>query len=403
MGGPRSRRLGSWRHPVTRAGGVVVVGGGIAGLSTAFHLALAGARVTLIERESSVGRGSSAKSAGILRTVLEVPGTGELAARGAELLRHPPAELGASSFVDPVGLLLVAHEEAPAAALEQCLGAFSAGQPQARVEALDSAGALALAPRLAAPPTAAFHLPEEGHLRVPELLGALESALTELGVPILRGQPVTELLIRAENVEGVRLGGGRELEAEAVCLATGGFANALAAEAGSPLRFLPTRRHLVVQPGPKPSATRSSVVWNSGPEFYSRWNGDGWMLCACDEKLDDPTRGEPADSTSAADVQEVERTLAAALKQLRAGTLAAGPTRRAWSGLRTFARADSGAADMRFTLGGDPALTGLFWCAGLGGHGMTCGLAAGEVTAELILGRRSRPPAGSTLQGRLRA
>lgn len=379
-----------------------MVGGGIAGLSTAFHLAQAGARVTLIERESSVGQGSSAKSAGILRTVLEVPGTGELAARGAELLRHPPAELGARSFVDPVGLLLVADEEAPAAALEKNLRAFSADHPEARVEALSPASALALAPRLATPPRVAFHLPEEGHLRVPELLGALESALLERGVEILRGQPVTELLTRAANVEGVRLGGGRELEVEAVCLATGGFANALAAEAGSPLRFLPTRRHLVIQPGPEPNAKRSSVVWNSGPEFYSRWNGDGWMLCACDEKLDDPTGPEPA-GTSEAETGEVEHALATALRQLRAGTLAKGPTRRAWSGLRTFARTESGAADMRFTLGGDPALTGLYWCAGLGGHGMTCGLAAGEVTADLILDKRSQPPAGSTLKSRPQA
>ncbi|HEY7666566.1 MAG TPA: FAD-dependent oxidoreductase, partial [Actinomycetota bacterium] len=47
---------------------VVVVGGGIVGVSAAYHLALAGAgRVVLIEREEAVGRGSTGACAGGFR------------------------------------------------------------------------------------------------------------------------------------------------------------------------------------------------------------------------------------------------------------------------------------------------------------------------------------------------
>jgi D-arginine dehydrogenase len=35
-------------------------------------------------------------------------------------------------------------------------------------------------------------------------------------------------------------------------------------------------------------------------------------------------------------------------------------------------------------LGPDPALPGLHWCAGLGGFGVSCGLAAGEAVAAWL-------------------
>ena len=51
---------------------------------------------------------------------------------------------------------------------------------------------------------------------------------------------------------------------------------------------------------------------------------------------------------------------------------------RAWSGLRTFA------PDRKFVIGWDPVNPRLFWVAGLGGHGMTSGLAVGRLAASLM-------------------
>ena len=55
--------------------------------------------------------------------------------------------------------------------------------------------------------------------------------------------------------------------------------------------------------------------------------------------------------------------------------LADRPVTRYWTGLRTFA------PDRRFVLGWDPWNPRLFWSAGLGGHGMTSGLAVGALAA----------------------
>jgi len=54
---------------------------------------------------------------------------------------------------------------------------------------------------------------------------------------------------------------------------------------------------------------------------------------------------------------------------------------RIWCGLRTFA------PDRRFVIGFDPLNPRLFWVAGLGGHGMTSGLAVGDLAARAILGQ----------------
>jgi D-arginine dehydrogenase len=50
--------------------------------------------------------------------------------------------------------------------------------------------------------------------------------------------------------------------------------------------------------------------------------------------------------------------------------------RRVWACLRTFA------PNRDFHAGADARVPGLFWVAGLGGRGMTCGLALGERVAQ---------------------
>lgn len=63
--------------------------------------------------------------------------------------------------------------------------------------------------------------------------------------------------------------------------------------------------------------------------------------------------------------------------------------------LRTFA------PDRTLVVGLDPDVSGLFWLAGLGGSGMTVGVAAGELIPDVIAGRE-HPLATTFAPGRLR-
>jgi len=51
---------------------------------------------------------------------------------------------------------------------------------------------------------------------------------------------------------------------------------------------------------------------------------------------------------------------------------------KAKSGLRTIA------PDGRFVIGEDPNVSGFFWVAGLGGHGVTTSFSVGELAARLV-------------------
>ena len=51
-----------------------------------------------------------------------------------------------------------------------------------------------------------------------------------------------------------------------------------------------------------------------------------------------------------------------------------------WCGMRTFAD------DHRFTIGWDADVGGLFWVAGLGGHGMSTAPAVAQLAADALLG-----------------
>lgn len=58
------------------------------------------------------------------------------------------------------------------------------------------------------------------------------------------------------------------------------------------------------------------------------------------------------------------------------------PIRRSWACLLTFAR------DRRPLIGPDPEIPGLFHVSALGGFGVTCSAAIGELAAELLQGHR---------------
>ena len=80
--------------------------------------------------------------------------------------------------------------------------------------------------------------------------------------------------------------------------------------------------------------------------------------------------------------ESVLEGLSASLRELAPG-LAGLPIARLWCGLRTFA------PDRRFVLGHDPLNPRLFWVAGLGGHGMTSGLAVGQAAAQALLAKKT--------------
>jgi D-arginine dehydrogenase len=353
-----------------RRTGFLIIGGGIAGVSTAWQLAVQRreADVVLLEREPHLGMHSTARNAAILRTLASDPITTRLAAETARFLYAPPPGFTDLPLVDPQGLILTADAQAA-----DVLGAQLKDLPgDVPVEALSASRLRLLVPAFDTPVEAAHFFPRDGQIDIAALVAGFAKGAKAAGAALQRGTRVRDLIVDAGRVVGARLDSGDEILAERTILASGGWASRIASAAGSSVRLRPTRRHLMIT---EPSAAvdrRWPVLWHMGEaEFYCRPDSGGMLLCACDISDIDPDSQATDSSVRSEIASRVSRHLPS-LENTGAAHF--------WSGVRTLT------PDGRFAIGPDPDLPGLFWVAGLGGAGMCCSAAIGRVAADILLG-----------------
>ena len=339
---------------------ILIVGGGIAGLGLAASLAARRpGRLLLVDREDQPGTYASGHNAGIARqltgraehTALTIEGVGRL--REAGLLLHSG------------GLLLEAES-----------GGLDGLEAEARAFGLAARrGAGSPLPGLAA--TGHLTLPTDGVMDTDRLLGSCVDRARANGAVLAFGTEVHAIQPSPE---------GFEVETSTGVIRTGWLVNAAGAWAGRiglqagglDLRIQPLRRHLVWSGAAYPA--QQPWAWWADRPLYVRPESGGLLLCPCDEtELEPPALHRQPDAD-----EGVLSSLFASLREL-APELAERPVTRLWCGLRSFA------PDRRFVIGWDPVNPRLFWVAGLGGHGMSSGLAVAELGARLWLERSDGP------------
>jgi glycine/D-amino acid oxidase-like deaminating enzyme len=343
---------------------ILIVGGGVAGLATAWWLARRGAKdVVLVERERSLATHSSRKNAAILRTATDEEDVERIAIESSRVLANPPPGFADRPLVDACGILLAV--DGPATGWER--RALDDG----RAELLGRSRMEALAPALRSEGRRGLWFAREGRIDIEALLAGFERGARAGGVRIECAARALELLVEGRAVAGARFD-GREIRAGRTLVAAGGWAGEPALAAGSRVRLRPTRRHLVLTaPDPRVDP-RGPVVWVEDDTFYARPEAGGLLLCACDEvdAVADDVTPVP---------EERDRALAKAARWLP--SLAPFAVARWWMGVRTIG------PERRFVIGPDPDVAGLYWCAGLGGHGMLASFRVGELAADALLWR----------------
>ena len=341
---------------------VVVIGAGLAGLAVA--ASLRSRRVTVVDG-SAPGSEATAQNAGMLRRMGEDPYERALA---VETHRRMEADPWLAEVSRRVGAWLVfgrdpTHLHDAAAHLEVAgVARRWVERPQAEV------GLMA-----GAPLRGGWFLPDERVVDAWALVGRLRARLEGAGGAIQRWW-----VERIEPIAGGWrvVGGGGAVDAREVVIAAGAWSAALVRPLGVERPLFPLRRTLLLT-DPHPAATADHPwCWVDDEGVYARAEGGGFLISGCDEAVDFPSgpgsRGPVEPVPRAIALDKVARWFPA-LDGLR--------FRAGWSGLRTFA------PDRRPVLGADPALPGVWWCAGLGGFGVSCGLAAGELVAGWMEGR----------------
>jgi len=214
----------------TRSSDVVIVGGGIIGLSAAWRARAKGLSVTLLERDT-VGRGTSHVAAGMLAPVAEAElgaagrGLLELGLRSAQMWPGFAAELEETAGMEVsllrTGTLVVARDEDQARELERQL-AFRESLGL-RTERLRASAAREREPGLAPSVRLAIEAPDDHSVDPRLVLRALHRACEIAGVTIHEHTRVesVELDRAAGRITGLRLEGGERVSADQVMLAAG--------------------------------------------------------------------------------------------------------------------------------------------------------------------------------------
>ncbi|MBI5546735.1 MAG: FAD-binding oxidoreductase, partial [Deltaproteobacteria bacterium] len=235
---------------------VVIVGGGIAGLSAAWLLAREGGRrVLLFEREPVFASHSSGRNAAIFRHLDATPGGVELAIRSRTLLDELIGPQG--KWLERTGALYVARSPA---ALQGMLGLarqFGIGHAlrersdlEARVPYLRGGSA-----------AVGLESFDDGVMDIHGICCALAEAGRACGAQLISGTEVTEVRAQGGRIEGVRLADGELVHAGTLVLAAGAWSAGLGQAASAPLPLQPLRRHVAhLETRPSPP-TGLPVVW----------------------------------------------------------------------------------------------------------------------------------------------
>ena len=216
--------------PTRSAYDLVVVGGGVIGLSCAWRAAQAGMSVGVLERDAP-GAGASGVAAGMLAPVTEADFGEErlleLNLRGRDLWSAFAAELEevtgmASGYADD-GALVVAADRDDAEELRR-LHDFQRGLGL-RAEWLTPRGCRELEPGLAPGVAGAIMAPQDAHADPRAVVGALVAALARAGGELTTGFEAVALEPSEGPVRGVRAADGRTVTAGAVLVAAGAWSS----------------------------------------------------------------------------------------------------------------------------------------------------------------------------------
>ena len=234
---------------------IIVVGAGIAGLSTAWSLTKSGHSVTILEQGTIPNplAASGDHHRIIRRAYSQAAGYGRLISEAYEAWDELWADLG-ENHLDPRGFMCISREEGDEAEVLRD-GLEVGGYPFEMVEAADAA---ARWPFLE-PGTFryAFVSPEGGALHCRKIAAGLAKWLRENGANVYENSKVTSVDAEAGRVE---LAGGETLQAEQVIVTAGAWVLKLFPELGFALKTYRTALAYVEPPADLRAAWEAAPV-----------------------------------------------------------------------------------------------------------------------------------------------
>jgi sarcosine oxidase subunit beta len=351
---------------------VAIVGGGIMGASTAYHLARQGCTDVVILEKDLLAQASTGLSAGGIRQQFSHPANIRLSQEAVRVFERFEDAFGVNMEFRQVGYLFLAQSE-------EVWQEFLANVEIQRrydvpVEVLSPDEIKYRWPYLNVEDLrGGTFCPEDGYADPYMAAMGFANAARRLGVRIEEQTKVTGINVEGGQVRGVETTRG-PISAPVVVDVAGPWGGQVATLAGFDLPVQPIRRQVFVtapfEAIPKPVP----MILDIEPAFYFRGEGPGVLM-----GMSDPD--EPPSFNLNWDYRFMEKVIDKAID--RAPILEEAEINRGWGGLYAVTPDDNP------IIGPLPGAAGFYCAIGFSGHGFQQSPTVGRILAELILDGRT--------------
>ena len=352
---------------------VVVVGGGVIGLSVAYCLAREGVSAMVLDR-GEMGQGASWAGAGMIPPHVERLKTNptiDLRSWSAMLYPEWSQALLEETGIDN-GYRRTGGVDVAADLIEDNELKTSAGRwrnEKIVYERLEPGDFARVEPALNPDLRVVYYLPDRAQIRNPRHLKALARALDARGVVLRSGSAVVGFESKAGRVSAVRTEEG-SIPCDRVVVAAGAWSSGVLARMGVRVETPPLKGQIVLLKGDRPLLRR---IVEHGKNYLVPRDDGRILVGATEEEAGFDTR-----TTS-----EAFRDLLAEAYRL-CPILEGAEVERSWAGLRP------GSVDSKPYLGFAPGMSNVIVATGHKRAGLQLAPASAEVIADLVLGRPPR-------------
>ena len=360
---------------------VVVIGGGVAGCSVAYHLCKFGWKDTVLLERDQLTSGTTWHAAGLIGQLGSSATITRLRNYSLNLYKELEKETGLSTGLKQNGSLTVATTSERLEELKRQVTfaqRFNIEANEVNIERIRELYPLIDTKDI----VGGVFIPKDGQADPIGVTNVLAKAAKNNGAKIVEKCPVKKILIRNNKIEGVETGNGI-IKCEYVVLATGMWSRQIGEDIGLSIPLYPAEHFYVITEGINELPKDIPVLRDFDDSLYLKEDA-GKMLIGIFEGKSIPafnkTNRVPNDFSYGEfpeNFEHFEPYLEAALK--RVPLLEKAGIRKFFAGPESFT------PDTNTLLGEVPEMKNLFACCGLNSIGIGSGGGVGKVTAEWMI------------------
>jgi glycine/D-amino acid oxidase-like deaminating enzyme len=350
---------------------VVIIGGGVIGVSCAYHLVAAGVDGVVLVERGTLGSGSTSKAAGGIRASFSNRCNIEMGLHSLAAYARFSARFGQDIDFRRHGYLYLLSNELDVSKFEAVVSLHN--EFGVRSELIDPTQAQRLSPLIATDGlAAAVWSPDDARATPESVLLGYAAAARQLGAVLRTGVRVVEIETSDRRIVAVHTDAGTIHTGGIVC-AAGAWSAQVGDMVGVVLPVVPIRRQVVFVRPAEPLPKLPCITAELPSTFYYHPEGPGLAMGFSDRT---ETPGFDVD-------YEPERLLPAlfALVERRAPILVDVGIAGGWAGLYEVTPDDNE------IIGESEEVSRFLYATGFSGHGFMMAPAVGEIIRDLYLGR----------------